>query len=175
MLRIANDKVISQEFESGPNMCVYAKRIHSCPLIEYRVSFWNTGSVPLYICISSAWIQRKEAMCMCVTEYCHLYLAFSRKDWILNYSMWERSVNCVIFLYQHKVSMKKCSGCESAADLVHISSSAIKATRLQCFTLHPIVQSKRCGIKGPPRPLAPGHLRLWESTAVSAATPTCII
>jgi len=53
--------------------------------------------------------------------------------------MWE----CVIFLYQHKVSR-----CESAADLVHFSSSAIKATMLQCSMLHPIVQSKRCGTEG---------------------------
>ncbi len=64
--------------------------------------------------------------------------------------------------------MKKCRRCEGAADLVHFSSSAIKATAPQCSTLHPIVQSKRCGIKGSCRPPALGHLRLWESTAVSA-------
>lgn len=86
-----------------------------------------------------------------------------------------RRVKCVIFLYQHKVSMKNCRRCESAADLVWFSSSAIKATVLQCSMLHPIVQSKRCGIKGSSRPPAPGHLHLWESTAVSAPLPTCII
>lgn len=43
----------------------------------------------------------------------------------------ERRVNCTVFLYQHIVSMKQCRRCESAADLVHFSSSAIKATALQ--------------------------------------------
>lgn len=75
----------------------------------------------------------------------------------------------MIFLYQHKVSMKECHGSESAADLVHFSSGVIKATVLQCYTLHPIVQSKRCGIKGSSRPPALGHL-LRVGRAVSTAT-----
>lgn len=74
--------------------------------------------------------------------------------------MCEQRVNCVIFLYQHKVSMKKCRGCESAADLVHFSSSAVKATVLQYTTQHPIVQTKRCGIEGSSGPPAPRHLCL---------------
>lgn len=55
----------------------------------------------------------------------------------------EQRVHCVIFLYQHQVSR-----CESAADLVHFSPSAIKATVLQLSTWHPIVPSKRFGIEG---------------------------
>lgn len=89
--------------------------------------------------------------------------------------MWVSSWNWAIFLYQLKVSMRKCRRCESAADLVHFSSSAIKATMLQCSTLHPIVQTERCRIKGFCRPRALGHLRLWKSSAVSAPRPPCIM
>lgn len=74
--------------------------------------------------------------------------------------MCEQSVNCVIFLYQHRVSIKECRRCESAADLVHFSSSAIKATVPQYSTLHPIVTTKRCGNMGSAEPPALGHLRL---------------
>ena len=102
---------------------------------------------------------------MCVTECCRLYLAFSRNDWALNYSMWERGVwNCVIFLYQHKVSMKKCRGCESAADLVHFSFQCHQGHRAAVLrTPHPIVQSKRCGIKGPLQANSPSDTCAYES------------
>lgn len=169
MHRIANDKVINQQVQRGWNICLYQKTLL---LVEYRgsVSFQNLiVSFP----ISKQCIQQQETACMCVTEYCYLYLAFSRIDWVLNYIMREQWVDRVIFLYQHKVSMNECCRCESAADLVHFSSSAIKATVLQCSTLHPSVHNKKkkSWIKGSYRPPALGHLRLWESTAVSAPRP----
>lgn len=113
----------------------------------------------------------EEAAWICVAEYCPPYLAFGRNDWALNYSVCEQSVNSVIFLYQHGVSIKRRRRCESAADLVHFSSSAIEATVPQCSTLHPLVTSKRCGNVGSSGPPALGHLHLWESTAVSAPRP----
>lgn len=139
MHRIANDKVINQQVQRGWNICLYQKTLL---LVEYRgsVSFQNLiVSFP----ISKQCIQQQETACMCVTEYCYLYLAFSRIDWVLNYIMREQWVDRVIFLYQHKVSMNECRRCESAADLVHFSSSAIKATVLQCSTLHPSVHNKK--------------------------------
>lgn len=82
----------------------------------------------------------------------------------------EQRVQCVIFLYQHKVSR-----CESAADLVHFSPTAIKATMLQHSTRHPIVPSKKVfELRASLRPLAFGHLCLRESSAVSALWPSCI-
>lgn len=117
----------------------------------------------------------EEAAWICVAEYCPPYLAFGRDEWALNYSMCEQSVNCVIFLYQHRVSIKRRRRCESAADLVHFSSSAIEATVPQCSTLHPIVTSKRVwkrGLLQATSPRTPAFMRVNRS--VSTTTETCI-
>lgn len=173
MHRIANDKVINQQVQRGWNICLCQKTLL---LVEYRgsVSFQNLiVSFP----ISKQCIQWQETACMCVTEYCYLYLAFSRIDWVLNYIMREQWVDRVIFLYQHKVSMNECRRCESAADLVHFSSSAIKATVLQCSTLHPSVHNKKKkwnqGLLQATSPRTPAFMRVNRS--VSTATKTCII
>lgn len=146
---IANDKVISQLFERGQNMCVYTRSEY---ILCYR----------LCLCVISKYLHkclRQSRGKKGINEYWCVYLALKRLSSAL-YTVWEQRVNSVIFLYQHKVSMKKCRGCESAADLVHFSSTAIKATVLQCSTLHPIVQNKRCGTEGSHGPPALGHLCL---------------
>lgn len=122
----------------------------------------------------------EEAARMCVTEYRHLYLAFSRKKkkkkktaelWVLQCAGAVR-VSRVIFLKQHKVSMRKCRRCESAADLVHFSSCAIKATALATLRAASNCAEWKVRNQGLLRATSPlGHRHLWESTAVSAPWP----
>lgn len=98
---------------------------------------------------------------------CLLYVGLQR-EWLLN-ELQRRSANRVMFPYQHRVSTQKCCRCESAADLSHFSL-AVPSRPLCRSAPHRIQLRGARGVENIdfPGPPALGHLRLWESTAVSA-------